>query len=77
VTVGGSILLIVVGAILRFAVRLRSSIAGTTVNWHLVGDILMLAGVVGFVVSVIWLVMAGRRDRVVVDGRSPNPPPLP
>jgi hypothetical protein len=77
VTVGGSILLIVVGAILRFAVRLRSSFAGTTVNWHLVGDILMLAGVAGFVVSVIWLVMAGRRDRVAVDGRSANPPPMP
>jgi hypothetical protein len=77
VTVGGSILLIVVGAILRFAVRLRSNFAGTTVNWHLVGDILMLAGVAGFVVSVIWLVMAGRRDRVAVDGRSANPPPMP
>jgi hypothetical protein len=77
VTIGGSILLIVIGAILRFAVRLRSSFAGTTVNWHLVGDILILAGVVGFVVSVIWLVLAGRRDRVVVDGRSANPPPMP
>ena len=75
-TTGGSILLIVVGAILRFAVRLRSSFAGTTVNWHLVGDILMLAGLVGFVVSVIWLVTASRRDRVVVDG-SANPPPMP
>ena len=66
-TTGGSILLIVVGAILRFAVRLRSSFAGTTVNWHLVGDILMLAGLAGFVISVIWLVTAGRRERVVVD----------
>jgi hypothetical protein len=77
VTTGGSILLIVVGAILRFAVRLRSSFAGTTVNWHLVGDILMLAGLAGFVISVIWLVTAGRRDRVAVDGPPANPPPMP
>ena len=74
-TTGGSILLVVVGAILRFAVRLRSSFAGTTVNWHLVGDILMVAGVVGFVVSVIWLATASRRERVVVDGPA-NPPPI-
>jgi hypothetical protein len=77
VTTGGSILLIVVGAILRFAVRLRSSFAGTTVNWHLVGDILMLAGVAGFVISVIWLMTAGRRDRVVADGPPANRPPMP
>jgi hypothetical protein len=77
VTTGGSILLIVVGAILRFAVRLRSSFGGTTVNWHLVGDILMVAGVAGLVFSVIWMVMAGRRDRVVVDGPPANPPPTP
>ena len=76
-TTRGSILLIVVGAILRFAVRLRSSFAGTTVNWHLVGDILMLAGIVGLVVSVIWLYTAGRRDRVVVDGSANPPPPMP
>jgi len=57
--IGTSILLIAVGAILRWAVNLHWK-AGT-VNWHLVGDILMVLGVVGLLVSLVWMTTANRR----------------
>jgi hypothetical protein len=59
--IGSSIFLIAVGAILRFAVNLDSTIGSTTVNWDIVGDVLMVAGVVGLVISTIWAVSARRR----------------
>ncbi len=62
-SIGASIVLIAVGAILRFAVSLRSSFAGASVNWHIVGDILIVAGVIGLVISVIWMTTLSRRDR--------------
>jgi hypothetical protein len=62
-SIGASIVLIAVGAILRFAVALRSKFAGASVNWHIVGDILMAVGIVGLVISIIWMVTATRRTR--------------
>ena len=62
-SVGASIVLIAVGAILRFAVALRSSFAGASVNWHIVGDILMAVGIVGLIISLIWMATLSRRDR--------------
>ena len=58
-TIGASVFLIAVGAILRFAVA--DSIDG--VDLGVVGVILMVAGGIGLLVSLI--VETGRRGRVV------------
>jgi hypothetical protein len=63
VSVGASIVLIAVGAILRFAVALRSTFAGASVNWHIVGDILIVVGIIGLIISIIWMSTLSRRDR--------------
>jgi hypothetical protein len=65
-TVGGSIFLIAVGAILRFAVT--DSISG--INLATIGLILMIAGVVGLLIGLFMMANARRsgyvvRDRVV------------
>ena len=65
-TYGGSIALIVIGAILRFAI----SYSPSAVNLQLVGVILMIAGAVGLIVSLAW--MFGRRRRTVTTTRTPN-----
>ena len=72
--VGTSIVLIAVGAILRFAV----SVATTGFNIHTIGVILMVAGAVGLVISMIfwssWGGLGGagggyrRQRRVMRDG---------
>ena len=67
-TVGGSIFLVAVGAILRYAVT--DSISG--VNLATIGLILMIAGIVGGVLSMVfWQSWAGpgylTRRRAVVD----------
>jgi hypothetical protein len=69
VSIGASIVLIAVGAILRFAVALRSNFAGASVNWHIVGDILMAVGVVGLIISIIWMTTLSRRDRYAAPDR--------
>ena len=66
-TYGGSIPLIVIGAILRFAINY--SPAG--INLQLVGVILMIAGVVGLIISLVW--MFGRRRRTVATTSAPAP----
>ena len=65
--IGTSLVLIAVGAILAFAVNIHSTIASTTVHWHAVGWILMIVGVIGLVISVIWMLNAGRGGTVYVD----------
>jgi len=67
VSIGSSIFLIAVGAILKFAVHV--SVAGISIQT--VGVILMVAGVVGLIVSFLWLNSARRTARrgVVVDDR--------
>lgn len=72
-SIGASIVLIAVGAILRFAVTLRSEFAGASVNWHIVGDILMSVGIVGLVISLIWMVTLNRRDRYPGDRYGSDP----
>jgi hypothetical protein len=52
-TLGLSLVLGAAGAILRFAVDPRPHIAGTFVNWNIVGDILLATGIVGVVASVL------------------------
>jgi hypothetical protein len=59
--IGTSIFLIAVGAILKYAVTAHAS----GVNINTVGVILMIAGVVGLLVSLFWMtVWADRRRRV-------------
>ena len=63
--IGTSIFLLAVGAILRYAVEVDAD----GVNLHTVGVILMIAGVVGLVMSLIfWSSWGGfRRRETVVD----------
>jgi hypothetical protein len=60
-TLGTSLLLIAVGAILRFAVNVTTS----GFNIHTVGVILMIIGVVGLILSLLYMTMWDRRERVV------------
>ena len=73
-TIGGSIALIVVGAILRFAVTWH----GKYLNLQAIGVILMVAGVVGLGVAV-GLLISRRRARagtqVYEQRRYTEPPP--
>jgi len=65
--IGASIVLIAAGAILRFAVTIHSKIGSTTVNWDIVGDVLMAVGAIGLVMALIWMATASRR-RSIDDG---------
>jgi uncharacterized membrane protein YedE/YeeE len=58
-TIGGSILLFVVGAILRYAI----SWSPDYVDLRLVGLILMIAGAVGLVIALTFLFMRRRGSR--------------
>jgi Domain of unknown function (DUF6458) len=62
-TLGGSIFLIAVGAILRYAVT--DSISG--VNLATIGLILMIAGIVGLVIGLFMYTTARREAYVVRD----------
>lgn len=65
-SIATSIVLLAVGAILRFAVEPARYVAGTSVNWDIIGDILMAVGVVGLVMALIWMATATRRDTTTV-----------
>ncbi|MGZ4268399.1 MAG: DUF6458 family protein [Solirubrobacteraceae bacterium] len=73
-TLGGSIFLIAVGAILRFAVT--DSISG--INLETIGVILMVCGVVGLLIGLFMYANASRRgafverERYVDDPRDPR-----
>jgi Domain of unknown function (DUF6458) len=72
-TVGASILLIAVGAILRYAVT--DSISG--VDLATVGLILMIAGIAGLVIGLFLYATASRRaDTVVTRDRYVDRDPL-
>ena len=64
-TIGGSIFLVALGAILRYAVDVTVS----GVEIQTIGLILMIAGIVGLVIG-LFLLTQTRRDGVVVDDRS-------
>jgi hypothetical protein len=61
--IGTGILLIAVGAILRFAVNLNTS----NVNWDIVGDVLMIVGALGVVLSLLWGSLFARSSATVAD----------
>lgn len=72
-TIGGSIALIIIGAILRFAVTWH----GKYVNLQAIGVILMVSGVVGLVVSVAVLISRRRAragTQVYEERRYTEPP---
>jgi uncharacterized membrane protein YedE/YeeE len=63
-TFGTSLVLIAVGAILRYAVT--ATVSG--VDLHVVGLVLMIVGIVGLVLSLLWFgAWAGRRDVAPVE----------
>ena len=64
-TIGASIFLIAVGAILRYAVDVTVS----GIEIQTIGLILMIAGVVGLLIGLFLLTQAGRRRDVVYDDR--------
>ncbi len=73
-TIGGSIALIVIGAILRWAINWSPAY----INLRLVGLIVMIGGIVGLVISLAF--MFARRSRaaarpvnVIPDGRYDEP----
>jgi hypothetical protein len=55
---------------LRYAVATTSTHG---VNVHVVGVILILAGVLGLLLSVLWVVLNRRRNRPAVYGRAAQP----
>ncbi|MFY9488691.1 MAG: DUF6458 family protein [Solirubrobacterales bacterium] len=76
-TIGASIFLIAVGAILKFAVT--TSVAGIEIQT--VGVILMIAGIIGLLIG-LFLMANARREGVVTQTRvydetQPPPPPQP
>jgi hypothetical protein len=64
-TIGASIFLIAVGAILRYAVDVTVS----GIEIQTIGLILMIAGVVGLLIGLFLLTQAGRRRDIVYDDR--------
>ena len=65
--IGGSLFLIALGAILRFAVTVRHSHG---VNIATVGVILMIVGAIGLVVTAAWVLTRQRTDVIHHDGRT-------
>lgn len=60
--IGGSLVLIALGAILRFAVTVNNP---NGFNYHTAGIILMIVGAIGLVASLIWMAVSRRRTEVV------------
>jgi Domain of unknown function (DUF6458) len=58
-TFGTSLLLIAIGAVLRFAVTVSTS----GFNIHTIGVILMIVGAVGFVLSLLYMTMWADSER--------------
>lgn len=61
--VGTSLILIAIGAVLRFAINVTTH----GFNIHTIGIILMIVGVVGLIISLFW--MAVWRDRRAAGAR--------
>jgi hypothetical protein len=57
-SIGTSLLLIAVGAVLRFAV----SVSTHGFNIHTVGVILMIVGGVGLIISLLWMMVWRERE---------------
>src|ERR1700709_565732 len=66
--IGGSLLLIAIGAILRFAITPQYSHG---VNWGTIGVILMIVGAIGALITIAFLT-ARRRTDVTVRNTGPT-----
>jgi hypothetical protein len=55
---GTSLLLVAIGAVLRFAI----SVSTHGFNLHTIGTILIIVGAVGLVISLLWMTIASRRS---------------
>jgi hypothetical protein len=75
--VSASILLIALGAILRFGVSLSGNLGGITVDWAIVGDVLIAVGAISLVFSVGWMAAASRRVGPPGDRYQSTRPPYP
>jgi Domain of unknown function (DUF6458) len=73
VTIGGSIALIVIGAILKWGVTWKP----TNVDLPVIGVILMIAGVVGLIISITLMATRrrGRESAQVYEERRYTEPP--
>jgi hypothetical protein len=72
-TIGGSIALIIIGAILRFAVTWTPN----GIDLQIVGDILIVGGVIGLIISLSFLIARRRRStstQVYEERRYTEPP---
>jgi multisubunit Na+/H+ antiporter MnhG subunit len=69
-SIGAGVTLIAAGGILRFAVATTSTHG---LNVHVVGVILILAGVLGLLLSLLWGAMTRRRTRPAGYGRAAPP----
>ena len=76
-SVGTSVFLIVIGAILRYAITADPS----DVDLDVIGLILMIAGFAGLAISVLFMLISGsdrdRQDPYDRGGPPPPPPPPP
>lgn len=72
-TIGGSIALIVIGAILRFGITWKPA----HVDLQAIGLILMIAGVAGLIISIVFLARrrSGRAAAEVYEERRYTEPP--
>ncbi len=66
-TIGSSIFLIAVGAILKYAVT--ATVAGIEIQT--IGLILMIAGAIGLIIGLFLLTQADRRRETVIEERDP------
>jgi hypothetical protein len=69
-SIGVSLFLIAVGAVMRYAVTWNPE----EVNINTVGLILMLVGIVGLVISLAWMATVANRRGDYVRDRPPPPP---
>jgi hypothetical protein len=74
VTIGASVALIIIGAILKFGVTWHPA----HVDLQVIGVILMVAGVLGLALSLLFMVMrrSDRRSAQVYEERRYNEPPM-
>ena len=68
--IGTSLFLIAVGAVLRFAV----SVSAHGFSIHTIGVILMIVGVIGLLISLLWVTI-WRNRRAGPTGTVERPPP--
>ena len=66
-TIGSSIFLIAVGAILKYAVT--ATVAGIEIQT--IGLILMIAGAIGLIIGLFLLTQGDRRRETVIEDRDP------